>query len=118
MISGDRVIAHSVISVRCSSAVNFVSRSPSARRPSGSMSGSGQAPGRRHGFQFSSRVNWASSIFQSSQKSSEMRHICAYWRTCSPRITGVSPGDRLSTIGRFVRTIARCAASISGACAS
>jgi hypothetical protein len=82
------------------------------------MSGSGQAPGWRQGFQFSSRVNWASSMCHSSQKSSEMRHICAKRRTCSARLTGVSPGDRLSDIGRLVRWMARWAASISGAWAS
>ena len=52
MMSGERAIAQSVISVRCSSGVKRVSRSPSASRPSGSMSASGQLPGPRQGVQF------------------------------------------------------------------
>ena len=69
-------------------------------------------------FQFSSRTNCASSIAHSSQKSSEMRHICECRRAWGPRTTGVSPGDMLRIIGRPLRSIARRIASISGTCAS
>src|SRR5450755_1904151 len=38
-------------------------------------------------------------LFQSSQKSSEMRHICAHLRASSALATGVGPGERLKAIG-------------------
>jgi hypothetical protein len=119
MISGERAMLHKLISVCCSSGVKPVSRVPIFRRPSGSISASGQpvrpfiAP-----FQLARRVNCALSIAQSSQKSSEIRHICACRLAWAARDTGVSPGDMLSTIGRPERVMAVAMASISGAWAS
>jgi hypothetical protein len=51
-----------------------------------------------------------------SQKSSLMRHIFAWRPTWSAAVSAVSPGERLSTIDRPVRSIARRMASISRSC--
>jgi hypothetical protein len=45
-----------------------------------------------------------------------MRHMLAWRFTCSAAVSAVSPGERLSTIGRPVRSIARRIASISRSC--
>ncbi len=110
-ISGDRVIDHSVIRVRCSSAVRPEKRgAPTgpclASRPIGIMSGSGQAPVARNGVQSRSGSNRALSAGQLSHRSLTIRHMCALAATCVPLASGVGPGERLSTIGRPLRWMA------------
>ena len=81
-ISGEPKTHHSVIIVLCSSHVKRVSRSapkPLPMRPSGSMSQSGKHPGAVCFSQSSHRANMAFTNVQSSQKSSVMRHILAYF---------------------------------------
>ena len=63
-----------------------------------------------------SRSNCSSSAGQLSQKSSLIRHMLACRMTCSAASRGVSPGERLSTIGRPVLSIALRIASISALC--
>jgi hypothetical protein len=55
--------------------------------------------------------------FQSSQKSSEMRQRFAFSRKKARSSTIEGPGDRLSTMGRPERWMARCRAAISSRCA-
>ena len=59
------------------------------------------------------KSNCFRSSFQSSQKSSEIRHICAYFSKNSASERGAGPGEMLSTIGRPVFRIARLNAFIS-----
>ena len=51
-----------------------------------------------------------------SQKSSLILHMFAWPFTCPAADNAVSPGERLSTIGRPVRSMARRIASISASC--
>ena len=103
---GERIIHHKVIMVRCSSSVNRVNRpaavsSPHRRSaPTGSISASGQWPGPEWIHHFSFRSNMPLRRFQSSQKSSVIRHILAYCLRCCASSTGAGPGERLSTMSR------------------
>ncbi len=110
---------HKVMTVCCSSAVNFVDAPPPSTLvtrsfPKGSMSASGQVsflP--TNCAQSRVKSNCCRNSFQSSQKSSEMRHICAYFSKNSASESGAGPGEMLSTIGRPVFLIARLSAFIS-----
>lgn len=101
---------HRVIIVICSSGVNRVQPSgPSLSRsgPTGSISASGQWPGPAWTHHFSARSNMAYSSSHRSQKSSVIRHI---WQTClysSAFSSRAGPGERLRTISRPQRSMAR-----------
>ena len=84
------------------------------------MSASGHAPRasvvRAPAARAQSRVKsncWRTS-FHSSQKSSEMRHSCAFAVKKAAFGMGAGPGEMLSTIGRPVRLSASRSARISG----
>ena len=113
MISGERAMDHRVMTVRCSSRVKRVERRPRSSMPNGSMSASGQCPGPPNSAHLRNRSNCSFSAGQLSQKSSLMRHRLACRLTCSAAASAVSPGERLSTIGRPVRSMAFRTASIS-----
>ena len=118
-ISGERKMLQSVIRVRCSSFVKRVIRSlPRSarmpRRPSGSISASGQAPAWMKGDQRLHTAKCSFSCSQLSQKSPTVRHILAWAATCDASARGVSPGEVLNTILRPERSIARRIISTSG----
>ena len=72
------------------------------------MSPSGQPASEAKGAQRANLAKFASTSSQRSQRSSQMRHMVACWRRCSTRVSDRSrPGDRLSWIGRPLRSIAR-----------
>jgi len=79
------------------------------------MSASGQLPGFTCGVQLAITANWfftpcgnrsLSGRSQRSHTSSEMRHSCALAATSAEFSSGAGPGDRLSTIGRWVWPVA------------
>jgi hypothetical protein len=119
IMSGDRAITQSVSSETRSSGVSRSWRgSPrSARmpmRPRGSMSPSGHPDSDACGAHRANLAKFASTSSQRSQRSSQMRHMVACWRRCSTRVNERSrPGDRLSAIGRPLRSIARAYAAMS-----
>ena len=59
------------------------------------------------------RGNWFFRSTQRSQKSPEIRHICAYFEKTSTLAASRVPGDRLNTIGRPYFLIEALRASIS-----
>ena len=113
-MTGERAIDQSVITVRCSSGVKRELRRPQSSTPNGSMSASGQCPKSQWGAQRAVRANCSTSACQLSQKSSLMRHRLAWHFTCSAALNAVSPGEKLKTSARPVRSMARRTASISG----
>src|SRR5580698_1303089 len=126
-INGDRETAHNVIIVLCSSSVSLVvlgAPSPGVgpSSPIGSISASGQFPGFAYFAQIASNGNrpltpcdHSFPFPQWSHRSCEIRHIWAFAPTSSAFATAVGPGDRLKTMGRPDRTIARWIMRISAA---
>ena len=118
-ISGERNTLQSVISVYCSSRVKRLRRSSPRsarmpRRPNGSISASGKAPGWMCGAQRLHTSKCSFSCSQLSQKSPTVRHILTFAAMCLASAMGVSPGEVLNTILRPERSIARRIISTSG----
>ena len=126
-ISGERLIAHKLNCVRSSSWLSPDWRGspiPGCGRsdPKGSMSASGQLPGRASGAQRAIESKCSSMprghsafVDHTSQTSSEILQSWAMDATSAARPKAVGPGDRLSTIGRPDLAIARWIIAISAA---